>query len=194
MFFCLCEPFSCKALARNLYRLRLYLRTCLACKVFTGAKMRRSTGRQPATKSASRPADKLSFDSATVNGVELVAAQDEGFASALCLNSEEVREEVGRVEIRDCGLFGCGLFGFLFVNRERGNVRKLKLVVEGKLRGRVGRVDRARVAQVERDALPLQAHSPASRFFCRARDASTCGCLEPRRGEIYPALPCLKSV
>ena len=31
-----------------------------------------------------------------VDGVELVAVQDEGFACALCLNSEEVREEVGR--------------------------------------------------------------------------------------------------
>ena len=47
-----------------------------------------------------------------VDGVELVAVQDEGFACALCLNSEEVREEVGRVEVRGSGLFGCGLFGF----------------------------------------------------------------------------------
>ena len=40
-----------------------------------------------------------------VHGVELVAVQDEGFACALCLNSEEVREEVERVEVRGCGLF-----------------------------------------------------------------------------------------
>ena len=46
-----------------------------------------------------------------VDGVELVAVQDVGFAYALCLNSEEVREEVGRVEIRGCRLFGYGLFG-----------------------------------------------------------------------------------
>ena len=76
-----------------------------------------------------------------VDGVELVAVQDEGFARALCLNSEEVREEVGRVEVRGCGLFGCGLFGLLFVIRDRGKVRNLKLVVEGEVRGRVGRVE-----------------------------------------------------
>ena len=53
-----------------------------------------------------------------VDGVELVAVQDEGFACALCLNSEEVREEVGRVEVRGCGLFGSGLLlGFLFGKR-----------------------------------------------------------------------------
>ena len=109
------------------------------------------------------------------DGVELVAVQDEGFARALCLNSEEVREEVGRVEVR-----GCGLFGLLFVIRDRGKVRKLKLVVEGEVRDRVGRVGRARVAQVERDALPLEAHPPAGRSLCGARVASACGCLEPR--------------
>ena len=119
-----------------------------------------------------------------VDGVELVAVQEEGFACALCLNSEEVREEVGRVEVRGCGLFGFwkGFFfsGLLFVIRDRGKVRKLKLVVEGKVRRRVGRVGRARVAQVERDALPLEAHPPAGRSFCGARAASACGCLEPR--------------
>ena len=94
---------------------------------------------------------------------------------ALCLNSEEVREEVGRVEVR-----GCRRFGFLFVIRDRGKVRKLRLVVEGEVRGRVGRVGRTRVAQVERDALPLEAHSPAGRSFCGPRVASACGCLEPR--------------
>ena len=35
-----------------------------------------------------------------VDGVELVAVQDEGFACALCLNSEEVLEEVGQVEVQ----------------------------------------------------------------------------------------------
>ena len=59
-------------------------------------------------------------------------------------------------------------------------VRKLKLVVEGEVRGRIGRVVRARVALVERDALSLEAHLPAGRFFCGARVASACGCLEPR--------------
>ena len=54
---------------------------------------------------------------------------------------------------------------FLFVIRDRGKVRKLKLVVEGEVRGRVGRVGRARVAQVERNALPLEAHPPAGRSF-----------------------------
>ena len=44
----------------------------------------------------------------------------------------------------------------------------------------VGRVGRARVAQVERDALPLEAHPPAGRSFCGARVASACDCLEPR--------------
>ena len=46
------------------------------------------------------------------DGVELVAVQDEGFACALRLNPEEIREEVGRVEVRGCGLFGFrnGLF------------------------------------------------------------------------------------
>ena len=89
----------------------------------------------------------------------------EGLACALYLNSEEIREEVGRVEVRGCGLFGCGLFGLLFVIRDRGKVRKLKLLVEGEVRGRVGRVGRARVAQVVRDALPLEAHLPAGRFL-----------------------------
>ena len=119
-----------------------------------------------------------------VDGVELVAVQDEGFARALCLNSEEIREEVGRVEVRGCGLFGFRkgffFFGFLFVILDRGKVRKLKLMVEGEVRGRVGRVGRARVAQVERDTLPLEAHPPAGRSFCGARVASACGCLEPR--------------
>ena len=41
-----------------------------------------------------------------VDGVKLVAVQDEGFARALCLNSEEVREQVGRVEVRGGRLFG----------------------------------------------------------------------------------------
>ena len=40
------------------------------------------------------------------DGVELVAVQEEGFACALCLNSEEIREEVERVEVRECGLVG----------------------------------------------------------------------------------------
>ena len=52
-------------------------------------------------------------------------------------------------------LFGCGFFGFLLLIRDCGKVRKIKLVVEGEVRGRVGCVGRARVAQVERDALPL---------------------------------------
>ena len=47
---------------------------------------------------------------------------------------------------------------FLLVIRNRGKVRKLKLVVEGEVRGRVGRVDRARFAEVERDALSLEAY------------------------------------
>ena len=88
-------------------------------------------------------------------GVEIIAVHDEGFACALCLNSEEIREEVGRVEVRGCGLFGFrkGLFVFrlLTVIGDRGKARKLELVVEGKVRGRVGRVGRARVAQVVRD-------------------------------------------
>ena len=99
-----------------------------------------------------------------IDGVELVAVQDEGFACALCLNSEEAREEVGRVEVRGCGLFGFRkgfFFGFLFVIRDRGKVRKLKLVVEEEVRGRVGRFGRVRVAQVVRDALPFEAHPPA---------------------------------
>ena len=37
---------------------------------------------------------------------------------------------------------------------DRSKVHKLKPVVEEQIRGRVGRVDRARVAQVVRDALP----------------------------------------
>ena len=44
---------------------------------------------------------------------------------------------------------------------DRDKVRKLKLAVEGEVRGRVGRVGRARVAQVVRDALLLEAHPPA---------------------------------
>ena len=64
--------------------------------------------------------------------MELVAVQDEGFACVLCLNSEEVREEVGRVEVRGCGLFGFRkelfFFGFLIAIGDRGKVRKLKLV------------------------------------------------------------------
>ena len=64
--------------------------------------------------------------------------------------------------------------------RDRSKVRKLKLVVEGEVRGRVGRVGRARVAQVERDVLPLEAHPPAGRSFYGAQVASACGCLEPR--------------
>ena len=44
---------------------------------------------------------------------------------------------------------------------DRGKLRNLKVVFEGKVRGRVGRVSRARVAQVVRDALPLVAHPPA---------------------------------
>ena len=99
-----------------------------------------------------------------VDGVELVAVQDEGFACALCLNSEELREEVGRVEVRGCGLFGFRkeffFFGLLFVIRDRGKVRKL-LIVEGEVCGRVERVGRARVAQVVRDTLPFEAHPPA---------------------------------
>ena len=39
-------------------------------------------------------------------GVELVTVQDEGFACALCLNSEEVREQVERVETRGGRLLG----------------------------------------------------------------------------------------
>ena len=100
-----------------------------------------------------------------VGGVELVAVRNEGFACALCLNSEEIREEVGRVEVRGRGLLGFQkgffFFGFLFVIGDRCKVRKLKLVVEGEVRGRVGRVGRARVAQVVRDALPFEAHPPA---------------------------------
>ena len=52
-------------------------------------------------------------------------------------------------------------FGFLFVTGDRSKVRKLELVVGGEVRGRVRRVGRARVAQVVRDALPLEAHPPA---------------------------------
>ena len=67
-----------------------------------------------------------------VDGVKLVAVQDEGFARALCLNSEELREEVGRVEVRRCRLFGFqkGLFffGFLTVIGDRDKVRKLQFV------------------------------------------------------------------
>ena len=99
------------------------------------------------------------------DGVELVAVQDEGFACALCLNSEEGREQVGRVEVRGGRPSGFReklfFFGLLIVIGDRGKVRKLKLVVEGKVRSRVGRVDPARVRQVVRHALALEAHPPA---------------------------------
>ena len=68
----------------------------------------------------------------------------------------------------------------IVLDRDRGKVRKLKLVVEGEVRDRVGRVGRARVAQVEHDAPPLEAYPPAGRSFCGARVAFACGCLEPR--------------
>ena len=87
-----------------------------------------------------------------------------GFARALCLNSEEVREEVELFEVRECGIFGFRerffFFRFLFVIRDRGNIRKLQLVVE-RVRVRFGRVDCARIASAIRDALPLEAYPPA---------------------------------
>ena len=106
-----------------------------------------------------------------VDGVELVAVQDEGFACAPILNYEEVREQVGWVEVHGRWLFGFRqelFFGFLIVIGDRGKVRKLKLVVEGKVRGGVGRVSRARVAQVVRDALPHEAHPPAGADLLRS--------------------------
>ena len=61
--------------------------------------------------------------------VELFAVQDEGFACALCLNSEELREQVGRVEVRGGRLFGFRerlfFLGLLIVVSDRAKVRKL---------------------------------------------------------------------
>ena len=58
-----------------------------------------------------------------VDGLELVAVQDEGFARALCLNCEEVREEVRRVEVRGCRLFGVPEEALLLrvLDRDRGS-------------------------------------------------------------------------
>ena len=117
---------------------------------------------------------------------------------ALCLYSEEVREQVGRVEVRGRRLFGFrkGLFffGLLIVIGDRGQIRKLKLVVEGKVRGRVGRVGRARVAQVVRDALPLQAHPPAGADFLAERsDRPLAAVLSHGARRKFVAAPCLKN-
>ena len=56
----------------------------------------------------------------------------------------------------------------------------VQLVGVRDIRGRVELVGRARVAPVERNALPLEAHLPADRFFCGVRVVSACNSLELR--------------
>ena len=72
-------------------------------------------------------------------------------------------------------------FGLLVVVGDRGKVRKLKRVVERKVRGRVGRVRLARVRLLELNLLALENHQPAGTDLLRCAD----GCvarsrLEPR--------------
>ena len=61
--------------------------------------------------------------------VELIAVQGEYSACAFCLNTEEIRDQVGRVEVCGGSLFGFRerllFFGLLVVVGDRGKVRKL---------------------------------------------------------------------